>query len=153
MKKVDIRLEVRADPALLRSVRSLLACYIRSRGFTEARTEEAVLAIDEACTNAIRHSYGGPCDETIELCLGSAEEGLEITVSDRGKPAPEEKVAPRALRAPDPAAIKPGGLGVGLMYRVFDEVDFRPGTERGNDVRLFLRWPEGAQARAEEGGR
>ncbi len=153
MNQVDIRLEVRADPALLRAVRGLLCAYARSQGFTEARAEEVVLAVDEACTNAIRHSYGGPCDETIELRLGPAEGGVEITLCDRGKPAPEGKLVPGPCRAPDPGAVRPGGLGVGLMFRVFDEVEFRPGKERGNAVRMFLRRPQGAPPRAEDGGR
>jgi len=153
MKKVDIHVEVRADPRLLRSVRGLLCAWVRSQGFPESRAEEVTLAVDEACTNAIRHSYGGPCDETIELDLGTGEGGVEITVSDRGKPAPEGAVVARPPRAPDPSALKPGGLGVGLMRRVFDEVDFRRGEERGNAVHLFLRWPDGAPPPAEDGAR
>ena len=149
MKTEDIRLQLRADPDLLRSVRAMLGCYARSRGFPETRAEEIVLAVDEACTNAIRHSYGGPCDEKLELRMGTAEGGLEITLSDGGRPCPKAAIVRKGDPPPDPDVLKPGGLGVQLMFRVFDEVDFQPGEEKGNRVRLFLRWPEPA---AEKGG-
>jgi len=141
MRTEDIRLEVRADPALLRCVRALLERYVTARGFPAERAEKVVLAVDEACTNAIRHSYGGPCDEKVELRLGSTDEGIEITLSDDGIPAPAGAVARKAPAPPDPAALKPGGLGVQLMWEVFDDVEFRPGDRRGNRVRMVLRRP------------
>ena len=142
MTPEDLRVDVAADPRLLGSVRALLRSYLTACGIAEDKSDEVVLAVDEACTNAIRHSYGGPCSERIELRLRCSDEGLEIVVADHGKPAPPQAVAPRDLPAPDPATVKPGGLGVHLMHRVFDRVEFRPGERSGNTVRMFLRRPD-----------
>ena len=45
----------------------------------------------------------------------------------------------RCLEAPDPDQLQPGGLGVQLMHRAFDEVLFCPGREAGNCVILRAR--------------
>jgi anti-sigma regulatory factor (Ser/Thr protein kinase) len=152
MSSEDIRLDVTADPKLLRYVRTLLKSYVIGQGFPEEHAENVVLAVDEACTNAIRHSYGGCCGEKVELRLGSTPDGVEIVVSDRGTPAPPGAVTRKESPPPDPASLKPGGLGVQLMFRVFDEVDFRPGETRGNTVRMLLRWPDGARRQAGAAG-
>jgi serine/threonine-protein kinase RsbW len=142
MKRTDARLELRTDPRLLRSLRSLVSCYLDSFGFPENRCQEAVLAVDEACTNSIRHAYQGCGDRMMELTLLSDDLEVEIRVCDGGTPAKAEKIARRDLSAPDVSQLRPGGLGVQLMYEVFDEVVFEPGTEQGNCVILRLKRPE-----------
>jgi anti-sigma regulatory factor (Ser/Thr protein kinase) len=140
MKCQDIRVQVRADPKLLRSIRELLRTYVVGCGFPQDTVDSVVLAVDEACANAIRHSYGGSCDEKLELWVAYGEdEGLEVVLSDEGIPAPRECLQPKELEPPSAATVRPGGLGVQLMFQAFDEVLFCPGTERGNRVVMRLR--------------
>lgn len=137
----DFRLEIRSEPCLLGSVRSLVRSWVIRHGFDQVVADRAVLAIDEACANAMRHAYAGRCDEVLELALRSSPGVLEFVLSDRGIPCPEEKLARRQLSAPDPDALCPGGLGIQLMYEVFDEVAFRPDPECGNCVTMRLHRP------------
>jgi anti-sigma regulatory factor (Ser/Thr protein kinase) len=144
-RSCDLRLSARSDPRLLGSIRSLVRGWVEAFGLAPDRTDEVVLAIDEACSNAIRHSYRGRCDRAVELNLRTAGEFLEFEVCDHGQPCPPEHLARRDLRTPTTADLKPGGLGVQLIYVVFDEVEFRPGKTRGNRVIMRLRRPEHAE--------
>ncbi len=138
----DIRLEIRSDPRLLHAVRGLLRCYLEDRGFSEERLNAIVLAVDEACTNSIRHGYGGCGDNVLAMSLRESARDIEIVLSDHGCPAPCEVFVKKPLREPDPHTVKPGGLGVPLIMATFDEVVYRPGTERGNELTLRLKRPD-----------
>lgn len=138
----DIRVELLSDPSLLQCVRSLVRAYVQGMGFSRDRVNEIVLAVDEACTNAIRHSYGGRPDGRVTLALRSNAQWVELRIRDTGEPAPPEKVARRELPRPTRETAQPGGLGVQLIYQVFDEVKFVPGEGRGNSVVMRLKRPQ-----------
>ena len=117
----------------------LVRGYLAAHGFSAGKRDEAVLAVDEACANSVRHSYASRGVGRIELSLSSAGDYIEIVVRDYGIPADHERIAKDVPEKPDPADLKPGGLGLTLMRRVFDEVDFRPGRESGNCVTMRLK--------------
>jgi anti-sigma regulatory factor (Ser/Thr protein kinase) len=135
----DIRLEVRSDPRFLGTIRNVVRGWVDSYGVSGDRADEVMLAIDEACSNVIRHAYEGRCHHTVELTLQSDDEYLEFRVCDEGIPCPPEHVERRPLEPPDPDELKPGGLGVQLMYEVFDDVEFSHGAKGGNCVVLRLK--------------
>lgn len=141
MKRDDFHIEIASDARLLCALRALIKSYVGLQGFPPERADEVVLAVDEACTNAIRHSYGGRPDQPIGLTLRSLSDGLEIVLCDDGTPAQRDRLAPRELVPPDPGTVMPGGLGVQIMYRVFDEVTFEPGEGTGNRVTMRLKRP------------
>ena len=130
----DFRIEVRTDPRLLASLRELVRSWIAPFGLGEETEHGVVLAIDEACSNAMRHAYQGQWDRHATLLLRSTEDYLEFELSDEGTPCQPERVARRELERPDPETVTPGGLGVQLIYQVFDEVQFHPGSPCGNRV-------------------
>ena len=137
----DIDIEIRSEPRLLHSVRGLVWRYVRGLGFSEDRTDEVVLAVDEACTNSMRHAYHHHTDERVWLRLAADDAWIEIEVRDDGEAASAECLQRKELLPPDPDDLRPGGLGVQLIYRVFDEVEFSPGASKGNRVRMRLRRP------------
>ncbi len=140
----DITVVWRSDPRLLRTIRGMIRCYVEDAGFSAEKAGEVVLAVDETCTNAIRHSYRGQTDERIDLALRSARDWLEIEIQDEGIPAPSERITRKQAPTPDIDSLQPGGLGVQLMYIVFDEVSFSPGTKQGNCVTMRLKRPGNA---------
>jgi len=73
-KSNDVRLIVRSDPRFLGSIRSLVRAWLEACEVAEDVVDTVVLAIDEACANAIRHAYEGRCDETLEVRLNENEE-------------------------------------------------------------------------------
>jgi serine/threonine-protein kinase RsbW len=97
--------------------------------------EEAVyaveMAVDEACTNIIEHAYGGEGRGDIECTCQINHEGLTVTLRDYGSPFDPSNV-------PEPnvnAALEDreeGGLGLYLIRKLMDEVDFEFTPDSGN---------------------
>ena len=135
----DITLSIRSDPRLLCAVRGLVRPYLEKHDVAAERIDGVVLAVDEACTNAIRHSYGRSSDREVWLSLRQLPEFIEVEVRDDGAPAPADRVQRQPMARPDPETVVPGGLGIPLIYSAFDDVIFEPGAERGNRVRMRLR--------------
>jgi anti-anti-sigma factor len=95
----------------------------REAGLDEHDVWEVQLAVDEAATNVIQHSYAGePGPMTIETRHNGDE--YEITIRDRGRPFNPDTV-------PEPDLVSPleerrtGGLGIYLMRKLMDTVEFR----------------------------
>jgi len=137
----DIKVELRSAPKLLRGIRGLVRCYVADQGFSADRCDEIVLAVDEACTNSMRHAYHGASDRTLDLVLRSDGSALEVELRDMGQPAPWEALEQKEVKPPDLDNLTPGGLGIQLMYSVFDEVTFTPGEREGNTVIMRLNRP------------
>jgi phosphoserine phosphatase RsbU/P len=85
------------------------------------------LALEEAVTNVIRHGYGGREDGEIRIGFHVTPEAITVTVEDDAPPFdPRER--------PDPPLPPEGpdasGVGVYLIKRVMDEVDYRRNGSR-----------------------
>ena len=108
----DLRLTVRSDPRLLGPIRSVVRSWLGTWDLEEKKVDQVVLAIDEACTNAIRHAYKGRSDGSVELSLHAKPRHLVFQVSDTGLSCPSECTEKRPLIPPDVDDLEPGGLGI-----------------------------------------
>jgi len=135
----DFSLSFRSSPRLLCDVRAIIRSYLNNQGLASDRIQEVVLAVDEACTNSIRHAYAGRDDKTLELSLGSGDGWIELELCDSGIPAPYDRIKPKSEETIAAEALTPGGLGMHLIYNVFDDVTFTPGDGEGNRILMRLR--------------
>jgi len=113
----------------LAAVRARTRDFLQGSTFDEQQTAQLVMAIDEACSNIIRHvesSLGKP----VRLEMKWMRNRLRCTLHDYGKPCDPEKIQGREWDD-----IKPGGLGVRIIRQVFDRVEYAPQT-RGNRLTL-----------------
>jgi anti-sigma regulatory factor (Ser/Thr protein kinase) len=100
--------------------------------------ESVTLGLEEALTNVIRHSYGGPCDKPIIVRLNRIDYGspnrpvLEIVVRDFGR-----QVDPDSIKAREPAELRAGGMGVHIMRSLMDEVEFSRADDGGMRLRMI----------------
>jgi anti-sigma regulatory factor (Ser/Thr protein kinase) len=141
-----LKMELRSNPETLCAVRGAVAQLTERLGFSESECRAAVLGIDEALTNIIRHAYAGHPDRPIEVqfrrirtssCAKNGE-ALEIVLEDRGKKVDPKKMCGRALED-----VKPGGLGLHFIRESMDALEFRRRNGR-NQLRLvkFLPIPD-----------
>lgn len=104
-------------------------------GFSEEDIANIVLAVDEACTNIIKHAYQYADDKEIEIQIVEGGNSFEVRMYDSGK-----TFDPEALRPPDLKQhlghFRRGGLGVYLMKKLMDKVEYHFQPGKRNEVRL-----------------
>ncbi len=114
-------------PAHLENLEKLidfsLSC-LKSAGIKKETASEIHLAVDEACTNTIKYAY--PSGETgdIELSCILNHRSATIVIRDWGPPFNPLDMPPPDLRLDiDERPI--GGLGIYLMKKFSDRIDYR----------------------------
>lgn len=131
-----VELKMCARPGYLPLVRGLVRGMAQLVGL-ENKDDSVTLAVEEALTNVIRHSYGGPCEKPIILKLRTITFGdenrpaLEIVIRDFGT-----QVDPQIIRGRSLDEVRPGGLGMHIIRSVMDVVEFSPADDCGMQLRL-----------------
>lgn len=119
------RLDAMAD------ARAWLQGHARHAGFDDRAIAELDLALTEALSNVIRHSYRCASDERILLSVVVDDEALVLSVRDFG-----EKFDRTAYKPVDLDVPQVGGYGVYFIEAVMDEVDWDTTPERGTLLRM-----------------
>jgi serine/threonine-protein kinase RsbW len=114
----------------------------RQAGLDESEVYAVQLAVDEACSNIIEHSYGAEGVGEIQCTAESTKKGLKIVLRDRGQPFNPEKVPEPNINVPL-QQLKPGGLGIFLMRKMMDEVHFEFTPDEGNVLTMVKRRSHG----------
>jgi len=133
----SIELNISAEPENLSVARAVVRQAASITGVRESETESVTLALVEALTNVIRHSYDGPCKKPININFSKINchdnrSALEITVRDHGK-----QVDPDSIKGRDLEDIKPGGVGVHIIKTVMDHTEYNKAGDCGMQLRML----------------
>ncbi len=109
-----------SDTCQLADVRRQVRAFLLKNGFDDCATELMVLALDEACTNVIRHAYANEC-KPVRLEMVGLKNLVRFTLRDYGTTCDPKKIRSRNLDE-----IRPGGLGVHIIKQAFDTVSYLP---------------------------
>lgn len=116
-------LSITSQTERLHEVRDFVAGLARTHGFAEEDINKITIAVDEACTNIIKHGYGYAPDQKIDVEVRRDGASFEIVISDKGK-----QFDASAIKTPDMkdyfSQFRRGGLGVYLMKKIMDSVEF-----------------------------
>ena len=119
----------------LDAMREIVGSAAKKWGFKEKDIYNLQLALDEAATNIIEHSYENQADKTIELRVAKEGESIVITLVDSG-----EEFRPNDIQIPssnaDIDAVNVGGLGLYFIHKLMDEVNFDYVEGKGNILRM-----------------
>jgi serine/threonine-protein kinase RsbW len=126
-----------ADSHQLASIREFVAQAGRDLNMEESAIYQLTLAVDEACSNTIRHGYGGQAGK-IEVTIEPVEAGVQTVIRDWGAPFQPDAVPVPDVTAPLEQRPK-GGLGLFIIRRVMDEVRFEFSAESGNTLTMVKR--------------
>ncbi len=131
---VKEQLKVPAKIDYLGELRDFVTKVGHRHGFSERVINAFKLSIDEAATNIIKHAYRDwEGDITIRSIV--KKNSMTIVLIDQGK-----YFDPRQVSDPDLQRYveigKKGGLGIFIMRRLLDEIDYRK-TEEGNELWLI----------------
>lgn len=117
-----------ADADNLKTMRDAMQDALQAIGADSEYIRNMQLAVNEACTNVLRHAYCGDINGRLLLSLMRGENFLEFHLRDFA-----ETDACECVKPVDHETLKPGGLGVQLIDTLMDEWFYsRPTDGKGN---------------------
>lgn len=130
LKKQKYRLKVSSITENLEIIREFINRIARKAGFSEEGADQIELAVDEACTNVIKHAYHFDSKRMLDISVLVDKEKIEIIVTDKGSGFDPDQLAPPDIPKYAHEA-RVGGLGIYLMKTLMDEVSysFNPGIK------------------------
>lgn len=158
--KGPVILDIPADPPAMFIVRAVVEKISSRIGFGTEETDKLVLAVDEACTNVIRHAYKNSSDERIVITFrvvsglalslenrgatgeggcdetGKSRDCFEIAIRDFGSGAD-----PATFQGRDLNEIRPGGLGIHFIKSAADRVEYDTPPGGGMLLKLMKFMP------------
>jgi len=138
VKPQSINIESRTEHLI--AVREFVSSAARSFGFGDEDVSKIALAVDEACTNIIKHAYKFEPGKSITVTIRGRNGALEIVIQDFGKAFDPDKIATPDMKE-YLAHFRRGGLGVYLMKSLMDKVEYAIVPGKKNEVRLTKNLP------------
>ena len=138
-------LAIAASGNEIRRAAEWLTGAFRQRGVPDSQVERLEVALEEVLANV--HDHGGsparaePIEIRLEVRAEAATGEASVTVTDAGIPFDPTGVPERA-RARTLAEAQPGGLGLPLIRRCSDWVDYRR-EGNYNHLTFGARWSRG----------
>jgi len=131
-------LTVPANLDALATISTFITDATSRAGLDDHASWQVQLAVDEASTNIIQHGYSEASPGEIELTWRVDGPDLIVTLRDRGR-----RFNPHDVPAPDISSPleerQAGGLGLYLMGRLMDSVEFEFDDENGNLLKMTKR--------------
>lgn len=116
-------LRVKSKTENLSEIRDFVSTNALAAGMPAATIDNIILAVDEACTNIIKHAYKLSPQGEIIIKIDYDEEKFTITIIDYGKSFEPERV-PRPDLQKYYREHRVGGLGMYLMKSLMDDVEY-----------------------------
>ncbi|MEX1011028.1 MAG: ATP-binding protein [Balneolaceae bacterium] len=128
-------LVINASTDHLAEVREFTGRHAEQAGLNRKAISELQLAVDEACTNIIKHAYNYDQRQKVIITADPTGDGIRITLRHEGRPFDPELYSKPDLRQ-QISRKKRGGVGVWLMETLMDRVEFVRKAEY-NEIHLI----------------
>ncbi len=133
LNKSEIKVKSRTENLSL--IRDFVSSKASDAGLAKDDIENVMLAVDEACTNIIKHAYKSFPDGEIVIKLEYNSDKLLVTIIDHGS-----TFDPEGISDPDLQKYyrngRVGGLGMYLMKTLMDDVKYITVPGKYNQVLL-----------------
>lgn len=104
-------------------MRKFVSAQAEKHGFAEAQINDIRLAVDEACTNVIKHAYSYDDSKDFNVDLEFNNSALSIEITDFGAGFnPSKYQAPNLQKRIKQK--KRGGMGIFLIQNLMDELSY-----------------------------
>lgn len=124
-------LVIPSELARLEEARLWVGQHAAASGFGLRAVADLEVAVTEAISNVIRHSYENDEGQEVRLCMTVDAEKLTLTITDSGKHFDRSAQAPVDLDVPHA-----GGYGLYLIEETMDKVEWESLSPRGNRLHL-----------------
>lgn len=131
-----------AEESQLREIKSYVESVCKETALSKRDIDSIILAVEEACTNVIRHAYLYGSG-TIKIKITLTHKQIQFSVVDTGRTFDFGSTGSPDLDRYVETGRK-GGLGIYLIRKVMDDVSYR--TSKGeNHLRMMKRLPKQAK--------
>ena len=135
-------LETPGHESYLAYIRPIVGDLARKVGFDDSEIAKIEMAVDEACSNVVKHAYSPDkkwCwqqrDPEIRLDIRTEGGRLVIEINDHGQRFDFANYRPTDLEN-HLREMKPGGYGIPIMRNFMDEVQYSSNDQTGNTLRM-----------------
>jgi serine/threonine-protein kinase RsbW len=122
---------ISSDTAELSKVREFILQNAIAFGFSDEQSYKISLAVDEACSNLIRHAFKLDAKNNIYIEIEISTGIFSVKILDNGIP-----FDPLTVESPDMKEyfkqFKHGGLGIYIMRSVMDEIKYFPSSNNNS---------------------
>jgi serine/threonine-protein kinase RsbW len=122
-KNITKKLVIKSRTENLSSLRDFISDNANKAGLSTDDIDDIILAVDEACTNIIKHAYKSVPDGEIIIEINYNSRKFTIKLIDHGN-----SFDPESVPVPDLQKYlrqrKVGGLGLYLMRTLMDDVKY-----------------------------
>jgi sigma-B regulation protein RsbU (phosphoserine phosphatase) len=115
-------MEAVSDLTELATIRAFVRNFCRNSPpapIDDTRLSELVLAVNEACSNIMRHAYDGRTNEPIRVEVEAYEDRIVVVLYNSGKPFDPDTAAP-----PSFDGSRDGGFGVFMIANSVDQARY-----------------------------
>lgn len=125
-----------ADFRSLREIRRVIASQARALGIGREKIYKVLVAVEEACSNIIRHAYNAGEAKLLSVEIETTRRQVKILIRDIGKPFdfqryPSTSTVRLALRR-----RARGGYGIHLIKKLMDKYEYIRSDTGENHLRL-----------------
>lgn len=136
MKQLKLKIKSKTEKLIV--VREFISNAARSFGFPNDEVRKITLAVDEACTNIIKHAYQYAPDKEINIEVRTTDSSFEVIIQHSGI-----LLDPKNIKTTDlhDYIVHPrrGGLGMHLMRLLMDKVEYKILPENICEVHLVKK--------------
>ena len=134
MKFESISLSIMSHPKNLKDVRKAIKEIMSKTSLSKEDSGCIILAIDEACSNIIKHGYKNEYNRKIDLNFRLEPNLLTTSIIDNGIKFDKNSIKIRNI-----TEIKPGGLGMNIINQVMDKVEYTRTPEGFNIIKMVKK--------------
>jgi serine/threonine-protein kinase RsbW len=138
VKTDTLHIESRTERLI--AVRDFVSAAAREFGFTDEEISKIALAVDEACTNVIKHAYEFDPHKQLTITVKGSDGAFEVSIRDTGKQFNGSNLQPPDMKE-YLTHFRRGGLGVYLMKTLMDKIEYKFEPGQPNEVRLTKYLP------------
>jgi anti-sigma regulatory factor (Ser/Thr protein kinase) len=130
--------EIQSRTENLKTIREEVRPLLEKAGFPVKDIESILVALGEACTNAIRHAYANEPHHTIQVTYEEDDEKIVLKIRDYGK-----KFDASQIKKPKLPPERGGGLGLYFMQTIMDKMRYNTDHDEGKELILTKYKKEG----------
>lgn len=123
---------IKSSSTALRNLRKKLKIFLKKSSFPKKDQWRFVMAVGEACTNSIRHSYGKDSRGLIRVQATEMKDRMVFKIRDYG-----QKINLKKIRTPKLPPRKPHGLGIYFLKTIMDKIKYNTSYQKGNELTLI----------------